>query len=409
MPYAHGLEFAQSIPSVAFGKSRIRIGLVAGEVSGDLLGAGLIRELRRRMAHVSFEGIAGPRMQALGCRALYPMDELSIIGFEVFKKLPRLLRIRRGLAEHFIENPPDLFIGIDAPDFNLVLEERLKAHGVPTVHYVSPTVWAWRGYRIRRIRRAVDHMLALFPFEAKIYRRSGVPVTVVGHPMADEIGRGYGRAAARRRLKLPRVGTLVALMPGSRVGELDRHADLFVETAMWLNRRDSKLRFIAPFVDHRTKAMFVSAMKRQEAQALPLTMVIDKSRDVLAACDIALLASGTAALEAALLRRLMVVTYKVSLFSYIVMRLFAHVDLYSMPNNLAGKNLVPEFIQFDAHAEKIGFAIISQLSQPKRAQTVRAALARIGRSLRRNTNRRAADAIVKILQGKTRRRRSKSR
>lgn len=393
---------------MVLGESRIRIGLVAGEVSGDLLGAGLIQALQQRIVHVSFEGIAGPRMQAQGCRALYPMDELSIIGFEVFRKLPRLLRIRRELAAHFFENPPDLFIGIDAPDFNLGLEEGLKAHGVPTVHYVSPTVWAWRGYRIRQIGRAVDHMLALFPFEAKIYRRSGVPVTVVGHPMADEIARGYGRAAARRRLNLPQAGTLIALMPGSRVGELKRHADLFVETAMWLYRRDSRLHFIAPFVDHQTKAMFIAAVERQKAQVLPLTMVIDRSRDVLAACDIALLASGTAALEAALLKRLMVVTYKVSLFSYFVMRLFAHVELYSMPNNLAGKRLIPEFIQFDARADKIGQEIMSQLTHPKRAQSVRTALGRMGRSLRRDTNRRAAETIVKILQHRLRLRHPKS-
>ena len=381
---------------------KIRIGIVAGEASGDALGAGLMRALKARVPGISFEGIGGPQMQALGCRSLFPMEQLSIIGLESINKYPEILGVRNKLADYFLSNPPDLFIGIDVPDFNLGLEEKIKFAGITTVHYVSPTVWAWRGYRIRKIRRAVDHMLTLFPFEARYYRKHRVPVTFVGHPLADQIEEKYDVAAARRQLHLPAQGTVVALLPGSRLSELKRHADLFVKTALWLHRRHPDIHFVAPFVSPETRAIFERALYRRGAWFLPLSIVANRSCEAMAAANIVLLASGTATLEAALLKKPMVVTYKISWLSYLLIRPFLHVDLYALPNILAGRRLVPELMQRNAVPEKLGTAVEYFLSHRDKAKSVKAALAVIHRSLRQNASKRAADAVVKLLKSRTR-------
>lgn len=371
---------------------------MAGEVSGDLLGAGLMQALKRRLPKISFEGIGGVEMQALGCRSLFPMEQLSIMGFEAVGKYPQILRTRCKLVTHFLSDPPDLFIGIDVPDFNLGLEQKLKAAGILTVHYVSPTVWAWRGYRIRKIHKAVDHMLTLFPFEAKYYRQRRVPVTFVGHPLADHIDDKHDRGAIRRKLHLPQDKIVVALLPGSRMSELKRHADLFVQTALWLHRRNPEIHFAAPFVNLETKEVFENALNRRKAWYLPIKILIGDSRAAMAAADVVLLASGTATLEAALLKRLMVVTYKVSWLTYFLVRLFAHVNLYSLPNNLAGRKLVPEFMQGKAVPEKLGGAIEQYLLHPQKAKPILAALSGIRQSLRKNANERAAEAVLKLLK-----------
>lgn len=375
-----------------------RIGIVAGEASGDLLGAGLIREIRKRLPGVSLEGIGGPQMQAAGCRSLFPMDRLSVIGFEGVEKYPEILGIRNKLIDHFLANPPDLFIGVDVPDFNLGLEEKLKAAGIPTVHYVSPTVWAWRGWRIRKIRRAVDHMLTLFPFEASYYRKHRVPVTFVGHPMADQIANRSSMAAVRRTLHLPTRGAVIALLPGSRRSELKRHADLFVKTALWLHKRHANLHFVAPFVSPATRAIFEEALYRQGAWFLPVTLVANQSRDAMAAADIVLLASGTATLEAALLKKPMVVTYKMSWLSYLLVQPFLHVKLYALPNILAGRRIVPELMQRDATPEKLGIAVEDFLTHRDKTRSLRTVLADMHRSLRRNADARAAEAVVRLLK-----------
>lgn len=380
----------------------IRIGIVAGEASGDSLGAGLIRELKVRVPNIAFEGIGGPQMQALGCRSLYPMEQLSIIGLESINKYPEILGIRNKLAEHFRSNPPDLFIGVDVPDFNLGLEEKLKAAGILTMHYVSPTVWAWRGYRIRKIRRAVDHMLTLFPFEASYYRKQRVPVTFVGHPLADQIQDKYDMRVVRRRLHLPAADTVVALLPGSRVSELKRHADLFVKTALRLHQRHPELHFVVPFVSSETREIFEKALYRHGAWFLPLTIVANHSREAMAAANIVLLASGTATLEAALLKKPMVVTYKISWVSYLLIRPFLHVSLYALPNILAGRQLVPELMQGQATPEKLGNAVEHYLAHRDKVKSVQSALAEIRRSLRRNADRRAAEAVIKLLKPRAR-------
>lgn len=383
--------------------SPIRIGIVAGEVSGDILAAGLMRALRQKMPQLQFEGIAGPQMQAEGCVSMYPLERLSLIGFEALGRYPELIAMRRRLADHFRRHPPALFIGVDAPDFNLGLEQKLKAHGIPTIHYVSPTVWAWRGYRLRKIHRAVDHMLTLFPFEARYYRKRGIPVTFVGHPLADKLEPPVHTGRLRRQLGLPARHKIVALLPGSRSNELRRHADLFVRTAQWLSARHPDIRFVVPFASQETRALFEQALQRQKAVAQIFRLLDYRSRDAMAVADVVLLASGTAALEASLLGKPMVVTYRVSRFSYFLIRLLAHVRLYSLPNHLAGRQLVPEFIQRDAVPEKLGPAVERFLTNPAQAKSVINALARIRRALRRNADRRAAQAVLRVLRSTTRR------
>jgi lipid-A-disaccharide synthase len=380
----------------------IRIGIVAGEVSGDILAAGLIRELKRRLPGVQFEGIGGPRMQAEGCQLHCSIDQLSGIGLEILERVPEIIRIRHGLARHFKENPPDLFIGVDAPDFNLSLEQWLRKAGIRTLHYVSPTVWAWRRWRIHKIRRAVDHMLCVFPFEEEYYREHGVPVTFVGHPLADAIPLRHDQAEIRRELKLPVDRTIVGLLPGSRMSELRHHADLFVETALWLYRRYPELHFVVPFASEQTKAYFEQALERHAATALPLTLMLHGSREAMAAADIVLCASGTVTLEAALIGRPMVVTYRVSWLSYLLIRPMLRVRFFALPNILAGKQLVPEYVQADASVENLGKALARLLTRPKEADLMQRALKALHRALRRGADRRAAKVVIDLLSSKKR-------
>jgi lipid-A-disaccharide synthase len=376
----------------------LHVGIVAGEVSGDVLGAALLRALKRRFPQIVVEGIGGPAMREAGCKSLYPMERLSLIGFEILEKLPGLLQMRRELVAHFIANPPDVFIGVDAPDFNLGLEHLLKRAGIHTVHYVSPQVWAWRQWRIRKIRRAVDLMLTMFPFEADFYRQHGVPVTFVGHPLADVIPERYDPAAMRRKVRLPARATIVAMLPGSRASELARHAELFVRTAGWLASRHPDLRFVVPFASERTHAIFEEAVKNNDAADLPIARMVGHSREVMAGADIVLLASGTATLEAALLRKPIVVTYRVAWYSYLLMRLLVRVRNYALPNLLAGRRVAPEFIQQNARPEKLGAALERLLAHPGERRRITDAWGRLHRALKCNASERAADAIAGCLR-----------
>jgi lipid-A-disaccharide synthase len=377
----------------------VYIGIVAGEASGDLLGAELIREIRKVYPQAMFEGICGPKMQEAGCHALYDMESISLMGFDhLLEKFREILRIRKQLVRRFVENGPDLFIGVDVPDFNISLEGRLKAVGIPTVHYVSPTVWAWRGYRIRKIGRSVDHMLTLFPFEEEYYREHGVPVTFVGHPMADQIPDHIDKEKYRQQLKIPRGRIGVAMLPGSRRSEIKRLAPLFIRTAQLLSAQYNNLQFIFPFVSETHKDYFAGMLRRMNAEDLPLTTIVGKSREAMSAADMVLLASGTAALEAALLQKPMVVTYKVSWLSYMIIRWFAHVSLYSMPNNLAGYELVPELIQSDATAEKLAAALEAYLEKTAPIDSIRGEFQQMHQSLKRNASRRAAEVVISMLR-----------
>jgi lipid-A-disaccharide synthase len=375
----------------------LRIGIVAGEVSGDFLAAGLIEAIKRRIPEAEFEGVAGPQMQAAGCRSLYPMERLSLMGFSILRELPGLVRMRRDLVRHFQQARPDLFIGVDAPDFNLGLEQQLKASGLRTVHYVSPSVWAWRRWRVKKIRRAADRILTLFPFEKSFYDAAGVSATFVGHPLADIIPEQPDVIALRARFGLAPDRRCIALLPGSRRSELEQHAALFVATARFLHQRQPFLQFIIPFANEALRAIFNQALQAGDGADLPIVQVAQQSREAMAASDVVLLASGTATLEAALLAKPMVVTYRVSLFSELVGRLLVRVKHVSLPNNLAGAELVPELIQRNATVEKLGAALERYLHDPAACATVVAGLKAIRHQLQCQANERAAEAVLAML------------
>jgi lipid-A-disaccharide synthase len=377
----------------------LRIGIIAGEASGDLLGARLMTAIRRHLPDVRFEGIGGPEMQTEGCHSLFPMERLSVLGLtEILGRYFELRRLRRQLIAHFLADPPDIFIGVDSPGFNLDVEEQLRRAGIVTVHYVSPQVWAWRTWRVRKIKRAVDRILVLFPFEQGFYAKHGVQATFVGHPLADEIHGDDDPLPHRVRLKLDLKRPTVALLPGSRVSELKALADLFVQTCQWLIARHPQMQFIVPFVNRRTQELFEEAIRRHQAWDLPITRFYGHSREVMAAADVVLLASGTATLEAMLVRRLMVVTYRVSRLSYWLMRFFSHISLYAMPNNLAGRHLVPELLQSDATPEKLGAAVERYLGRPLHAREALKTFEILAERLRGNASEQAAQAVLEVLQ-----------
>ncbi len=376
-----------------------RIAIVAGELSGDRLGAGLMRALQARLPEVRFEGIGGPRMQAAGLASLHPMEALSVLGVtEILGRLAALLRLRAKLARRWRGDPPDLFIGVDSSGFNLGLEERLHGAGIPTLHYVSPQVWAWRRWRVRRIKRAVDRLLVLFPFEQKFYRERGLPATYVGHPLADAIAGSPDRDALRKLLKLEGDGPVVALLPGSRTSELRALAGVFVRTAQWLSRRHPSMHFVAPFITRRTRELFEAEISRHEAWDLPLTRLHGHAHEAIGAADAVLTASGTATLETLLLRRPMVVTYRVSLPSFLLIRLLSRLRHFSMPNHLAGRALVPELLQYNATPEKLGTEIEQWLADPERVRLTVAAYDAIATRLKRNADERAAAAVHAMLR-----------
>lgn len=376
-----------------------RIGMVAGEVSGDTLGARLIQALKQHLPETEFEGVGGSEMQAAGIRSLFPMERLSVLGLtEILGRYRELRRLRKDLIQHFLDNPPDLYIGVDSPGFNLGIEERLRRAGIPVVHYVSPQVWAWRSWRIHKIRRAVDRILVLFPFEKTFYDKHDIDAVYVGHPLADEVQGDYDARLYRDRLKLDLDRPTVAMLPGSRVSEVRALADVFVKTAQWLQARHPDLQFAIPFVSRRTRDIFEAAIKRHQAWDLPLTRYHGHSRDVMAAADVVLLASGTATLEAMLLKRLMVVTYRVSRLSFRIMRLFSHIRLVAMPNNLAGYHLVPELLQDDATPENLGRTVERYLARPIYAREAIGVFSRLGERLRVHAAERAARAVLDVLK-----------
>lgn len=378
----------------------MHIAIVAGELSGDLLGAGLMAALRVHYPQLRFTGIGGPAMLAQGFQTIFPMEQLAVMGLvEVLRHLPELLARRRQLCRQFIADPPLALIGIDAPDFNLGLERQLRAYGIPTVHYVSPSVWAWRPWRVRKIARAVDLMLTLFPFEAGFYQQHGVRVRAVGHPLADAIPLRNDSAAARRTLGLPAPdeAPVIALLPGSRLGEVSRLGPLLLETALWLNARRPELRFVLPAA---TPHLYetLAGMQAERAPALPLTLVQGQSREAMAAADVVALASGTATLEAMLLKRPMVVAYRVAPATAWLARRLVRVSHFALPNLLAGQELVPEFIQEAATVENLGPAVLRWLDEPLARERLTAEFDALHRELRCDASRQAADAVVELLR-----------
>ena len=378
---------------------RRTIGIVAGEASGDLLGSQLIRALRELVPDLKVVGIGGPRMESAGMEVWFPLEKLAVRGyFEVLRHYLEIVGIRRRLRSRLIADPPDLFIGIDAPDFNLDLEMSLKAHGIPTVHYVSPAIWMWRKERLHKIKRAVSKMLTLFPFEADIYRQAGVDVAFVGHPLTDMLDEIPRAAAAREQLKLPPAVPVIALLPGSRQSELQYMADLFIQTAKQIHAKLPQALFLAPLTTRETRAMFENALYHNDARDLPLTIMFGHAQDAMAAADVVLVASGTATLEAALLCKPMVIAYKMSKASYWLLQGKGYLPYYGLPNILARDFVVPELIQDDATAQNLAQALLNLLNDaPLRSRLARK-FAAMSASLSRGAARQAALAVLPMLQ-----------
>ena len=376
-------------------KSKRRIVLVVGEASGDLLGSALIEELNQRFSEVEFVGIGGPLMIAQGFDAWYRMSELSVMGYvEVIKKLPKLICIRSSLIRRILRYQPDLVVGIDAPDFNLFLERSVRKSGVPVVHLVSPSIWAWRYERIHKIRESVDRMLVLFPFEEEIYKREGIPVSYVGHPLADQIELVVDRFRYRDELGFTVNQKLVALLPGSRRSELKQHLDLMLDAAELIKSKYPDVRFAIPLINEDTVAFSRGYMSQRRKDLIDeIQFVSANTQNVLKAADLAIIASGTATLEALLCECPMVVTYKVSQLTAWLMRRRARTTLVSLPNIIANEHLVDEFIQERARSHMLADAVISLYGQPEKLARMRTRFREIKKTLRVGSAIRSADVI----------------
>ena len=371
------------------------IALVAGEASGDLLASYLMGALRERMPDARFCGIGGPRMQAAGFDAWWPSEKLAVRGYvEVLRHYREITGIRALLAQRLVANPPTLFIGVDAPDFNLDLETTLRENGIRTAHFVSPSIWAWRGDRIGKIRRAAEHMLCLFPFEEPLYRNAGIPATYVGHPLADVIAEVPDRHAARAALGISGEGPVIALLPGSRQSELRYLADRFVAAARLLARDRREVRFVVPLASAETETLWSAAVARGAPPELPLQIVPRDAHAALAACDVALVASGTATLEAALFKRPMVIAYNMAGMSWQLMRRMKYQPWVGLPNILCADFVVPEFLQDAATPENLAQALGNLLADHIMRERVSTRFAGLHAQLRQGMARRAADVIA---------------
>ncbi|MBD8193694.1 lipid-A-disaccharide synthase [Pseudomonas fluorescens] len=371
--------------------ANLRIALVAGEASGDILGAGLMRALKVQHPAVEFIGVGGPLMQAEGLVSYFPMERLSVMGLvEVLGRLRELLARRKLLIQTLIEEKPDVFIGIDAPDFTLNIELKLRQAGIKTVHYVSPSVWAWRQKRVLKIREGCDLMLTLLPFEARFYEEQGVPVRFVGHTLADDIPLQADRAAARAQLGLPD-GPLVALMPGSRGGEVGRLASVFFDAAERLQALKPGVRFVLPCASPQRRAQIETLL---EGRNLPLTLLDGQSHLALAACDAVLIASGTATLEALLYKRPMVVAYRLAALTFWILKRMVKSPYISLPNLLAQRLLVPELLQDDAKPEALAQTLLPLIDGGEEQTR---GFDEIHRTLRRDASNQAADAVLTLI------------
>ncbi|MEA9393185.1 lipid-A-disaccharide synthase [Acerihabitans sp. TG2] len=381
--------------------SSVVIGLVAGETSGDILGAGLIRALRSHVPQARFVGVAGPRMLAEGCEAWYEMEELAVMGIiEVVERLPRLLTIRRDLTRRFTELRPDVFVGIDAPDFNITLEGRLKRRGIRTIHYVSPSVWAWRQKRVYKIGRATDNVLAFLPFEKAFYDRFNVPCQFIGHTLADAMPLAPDKSAARRQLGIDAGARCLALLPGSRGAEVDMLSADFLHTAVLLNQRFPGLIILVPLVNQRRREQF-ETIKAQVAPELHVHLLDGQAREAMIASDAALLASGTAALECMLAKCPMVVGYRMKPFTFWLARHLVKTSYVSLPNLLAGRELVKELLQEDCVPDKLAAALIPLLNNDFHSAALKDDFRDLHLQIRCNADEQAAQAVLNLIAQRT--------
>jgi lipid-A-disaccharide synthase len=374
------------------------IGIVAGEASGDLLGSHLMAALKESHPDLKCVGIGGPKMQSAGMEVLFPMEKLAVRGYvEVLRHYFEIAGIRRKLRAYFLDNRPDLFIAIDAPDFNLGLEYALKKRGITTIHYVSPSIWAWRGERIHKIKRAVSHMLALFPHEPKLYQQAGVPVDYVGHPLADMLPRQPKRTEMREAMRIPLNAKVFALLPGSRQSEVEFLAQTYIDTAKLILQRQPEARFLVPLVSRETRGIFEQAIYDCNAHELPITLLFGHAQDAMIAADGVLVASGTATLEAALLKRPMVITYRMPAISWWLMRRKQYQPYVGLPNILCERFVVPELLQDDATPENLAQALLNLVNDHNAVTQLEQTFTDLHLSLRQNTSQKAAAAILPYL------------
>jgi len=376
----------------------VRVAMVAGEASGDLLASHLIQALKAKLPNAVFYGVGGPKMLGQGFKAWHPLEKLAVRGYvEVLKHYREISAIRKDLKRRLLADPPDVFIGVDAPDFNLDLEKALKQRGIPSIHYVSPSIWAWRGKRIHKIGAAVSRILALFPFEPELYKKQGIPVTYVGHPLADILPLEDGRNAARELLALSSQQPVFALLPGSRQSELHFMADTFIATAREIHKSLPNALFLVPMATRETRLLFESALYRCDARDLPIRMLFGHAHEAMMAADAVLVASGTATLEAALLKRPMAIVYKMAPFSHRLMRRMGYLPYVGLPNILAGRFVVPEFIQDDATPENLAQALLNFYADKATCARISDVFFDIHLQLKQNTAEKAAVAILDSL------------
>ncbi|NMG75024.1 lipid-A-disaccharide synthase [Aromatoleum diolicum] len=375
-----------------------RIAMVAGEASGDLLASHLIRALKQQMPDAEFFGIGGPKMQAEGFNALWSCERLAVHGYvDALKRYRELSGIRRSMLRRVRRERPDAFIGVDAPDFNLWLEGKIRSSGIPAIHFVSPSIWAWRGGRIKGIARSVSHMLCLFPFEPALYEKAGIPVSYVGHPLADVFPLQPNRSAARELLGLSDCPRVIALLPGSRQSEVGNLAPIYIATARILAERHPDISFVVPLATRETRLLFAEALRVADAEDLPIRMLFGHAVDAMTAADAVLVASGTASLEAALLKRPMVISYRMGKWQYRLMKRMAYLPWVGLPNILCNESVVPELLQDDATPEALADALDRWLSDPDACAQVAQRFDVLHRQLRQNTAEKAAAAILPYL------------
>ncbi|MGH1469694.1 MAG: lipid-A-disaccharide synthase [Cellvibrionaceae bacterium] len=375
----------------------IRIGILAGESSGDTLGAGLMRSVKARYPKAIFEGIGGPKMIAEGCHSFSDQERLAVMGYvEPLKRLPELLGIRKKIREHFLSNPPDVFIGIDSPSFNLPLERQFKEAGIKTVHYVSPQVWAWRQGRVKKIANSVDLMLTLFPFEAKFYNDHDVPVTFVGHTLADQLALDPDVSEARKALGLTNREQVIALLPGSRGSEVKLLAPEFLAAAQLCIQKNPQFKFLIPAANKKRLVQLETILA--DFPELPVTLMLGRSHEIMCAADAVMMASGTTTLEAMLLKKPMVVAYKFPALSYAILSRLIKTPHIALPNILAGKELVPEIIQDDVSPELLSEKIMSYFEDEKKVNELKNEFLTIHKTLKQDADKKAAAAVLNLIK-----------
>ena len=398
-----------------------KIAIVAGEASGDLLGCHLMRALKMQRNDLTFIGIAGPKMIGEGAKSLFPIEKLSVRGYiEVLTHLYGLLKLRRNLLKQLLAEKPDIFIGVDAPDFNFWLERKLKKRGIPAIHYVSPSIWAWRGGRMGKIKRAVSHVLALFPFEPALYDAAGVPVTYIGHPLADEIPLKPSKTDAREILKIEQDKLVIAMLPGSRQSEVKQHADLLVKAAHIISKKNknsqfngakfTSIKFLVPLITRETRQIFETALYNNIAhnqanlnnddspdETLDLDILFGHAHHAMEAADMVIVASGTATLEAALLKRPMVITYRMPTLSWWILKRMRYQPYVGLPNILAGKFLVPELLQDDSTPQSLADTVTNLLNDAEYLKEIEQEFTIIHQALKQNSAEKAAQVVLSYL------------